>query len=270
MNKHTTPTLIKRPIIAASLAFSLALTCIAQSQVINCIKSSDADWNEAQSWTEGSVPSQNTEEAIINGGLSAVVTSPVEAPIHVKVGNGTTPAPDGTLLISSDFKVTNLSVAVAAQSSGRVEQNAGVVYVQALNLASLAPDPVEATYDVLGGTMSAEVLTIGKMGPATLSLEGKGEVVSVPSALLAGPQSVLRFVGGKDGFPSLNAQGEVTIEPGATLTVVAPGSGTKAGKFTIIQARSPLAENFRVELAGFEAGKARLLENERGVVLEVK
>ncbi len=269
--KHHTPLLpIKKAMTAAMLAATFAVVPAAESQVINCIKSQNATWSDAQSWTEDSVPSQEGETAIINGGLSVTVDAPFEAPIHVKVGNGTTPPPDGSLLITSDFQVTNLSVGVAAQSSGRVEQNAGKVYVQELSLASLAPEPIEATYDLVGGSLSAEILTVGTMGPATLSMSGTGEVVSAPSKLMAGPQSTLRFVGTKDGFPSLGAPGEVAIEPGAVLTVVSPGPNLKRGKFTIIKARAPLADKFSVELSGFDAGKAELLTQEDGVVLEVR
>lgn len=270
MKKHITSSITSTLLPAICLAFGLGLTSVAHSQMVNCIKVANADWNDAQSWTEGSVPSQQGEDAIINGGLSAVVNAPFEAPIHVKVSNGTTPNPDGTLTINESFQVTNLSVAVSAQSSGRVEQTAGTVSVQELSLASLAPEPVEATYDILGGTMSAEVLTIGTMGPATLSLAGNSEMVSVPSKLHAGPQSALRFEGRDSGFPTLSAPGEIMVESGATLTVAAPGSGMKPGKFTLIAAREPLAGKFTVELTGFDAGKAKLLEKEQGVVLEVK
>ena len=270
MKKHHLLAPVKRHVIAAYLLMSCFLISGAESQIINCVKLPNATWSDTQSWTEGNVPSHEGENAIVNGGLSVTVDSPVAAAIDVRIGNGTTPAPDGTLLIASDFQVNNLSVGVAAQSSGRVEQSAGRVYVQELNLAGLAPAPVEATYDILGGSLTAEILTLGTMGPATLSLQGTGELVVVPSKLLAGPQSVLRFAEGNQGFPSLNAQAQVTIEPGATLILVASGSGTKAGKFTIIEASEPLAGSFRVELSGFEPGKARLLENERGVVLEVK
>lgn len=270
MKKHTALLLIKNPIIAASLAFSLLLTCVAESQIINCVRGSNANWNNTESWSTGAVPAQNNENAIINGGASAVVDSPFEAPIQVQVGNGITSAPDGALTINADFRVKDLWVAVAALTSGRVEQNAGVVFLQELCLASNGENPGEATYDVFGGSIDAEVLKLGVMGPATLSLEGNGEVVSIPTKLLAGSQAAIRVVGSKIGFPSLNARGEVTIEPGATLTVVAVGPTVQPGKFTIIQASKPLAGSFEVELVGFEAGKARLLENEPGVLLEVK
>jgi len=268
MKQRTTSTLTKTLLTANCAALLLGFTSPAQSQVAS-IKTPNAIWNDAQSWTEGSVPSQTGEEAVINGGLSATVDSPFAAPIHVKVSNGTTSNPDGTLNIQASFEVTNLYVAVATQSSGRVEQTTGAVSVQELNLASMAPDPLEATYDILGGTLSAESLTIGTMGPGTLNLEGNGEMVSIHSKLLAGPRSAIRFVGREDGFPSLSAPGETVVESGATLTVVAPGSGTRPGKFTLIQAREPLAGRFAVEISGFDPGKARLLENEPGVVLEV-
>jgi hypothetical protein len=48
------------------------------------------------------------------------------------------------------------------------------------------------------------------------------------------------------------------------------GAATKTGKFTLIEANEPLAGKLDVNLADFVAGKATVLENEPGVVIEVK
>lgn len=39
---------------------------------------------------------------------------------------------------------------------------------------------------------------------------------------------------------------------------------------TLVQADQPLAGSFKVDLAGFAAGKVKLLESEPGVVLEIQ
>lgn len=262
---------MQKPIIAVSLVLSLAMTCAAQNQIVNCIAKKNAAWDEASSWQNGSVPSDENEMAIMNGGLSAIVDSPFEAPIRVQVGNGRSPAPDGTLIINSDFRVKSLGVATADGTSGRVEQNAGIVSLEELSLSALNQESLGATYDLIGGKLESEVLRLGVAGPANLNLEGNGEIFTVHMKLLAGSQSAIRLIGTKAGFPSLNAgTAHITIEPGATLTVEGAGAATKPGKFTLIQANEPLAGKLAVNLTGFVAGKATVLENEPGIVLEVK
>ena len=262
---------MKKPIIAASLVLSLAMTCGAQNQVVNCIAKKNAAWSEASSWQNESVPSDENEMAIINGGLSAIVDSSFEAPITVQVGNGKSPAPDGTLIINADFRVKSLGVATADGTSGRVEQSSGTVSLEELSLSALSQDALEATYDLIGGKLETEVLRFGVTGPANINLEGNGEIFTVHMKLLAGSQSAIRLIGTKAGFPSLNAAtAHIIIEPGATLTVEGAGAATKPGKFTVIEANEPLAGKLNVSLAGFVAGKATVLENEPGVVIEVK
>lgn len=271
MNDTTNSFLMKKPIIAGSIAFSLAMACVAQEPTPNCIQRKNADWNDASSWENGAVPSEGNMMAIINGGHSGIVDKPFEAPICVQVSNGTSEPPDGTLTINADFRVKSLAVAVHTQTSGRVEQSAGVVSLEELNLASMVPEAIEATYDLMGGKIETDTLKAGVSGPGNLNLEGTGEVVTVRTRLVAGSQAALRFTGGKAGFPTLNAgAAEITIEPGATLTVAAAGPETKSGKIRLIQADKPLAGSFKVELTGFGAGKAKLLETEPGIVLEVK
>jgi hypothetical protein len=263
--------LIRKSTTAAILAMSLAVTCVAQNFVVTLIQKKKADWNDASSWVDGVMPSQDNEMAIINGGRSAILDSPFEAPIHVQVGNGISEAPDGALTINADFRVKDLAVAVAEGTSGRVEQSAGAVSVEQLSLASISAEALGATYDLIGGKMNTETLKMGVSGPATLNLTGSGEVVTVQSRLLAASQSALHFTGDKVGFPTLNAAAaDITIEPGATLTVESAGPGTKPGKFPLVLAGQPLATSFKVNLVGFGEGKAKLLESEPGIVLEVK
>lgn len=268
---HSTHSIMKNPIITACLVLSgLGMTCVAQEPIINCIQRANADWHDESSWQHDMLPSEG-ELAIINGGHSGFVDQPFEAPIQVQVGNGVSEPPDGALTINADFQVKCLALAIATGTSGRVEQNAGVVSLEELNIASMSADAFEATYDLFGGTIITDVLKLGVAGPATLNLAGSGEVVTVQGRLLAGSQATLRFTGGDSGFPALNATtADITIEPGATLVVEADGAGSQPGKFTLIEAYDPLAASFNVELVGFAAGKASLLQNEPGVVLEVK
>ena len=262
---------IKKPIITTSLVLSLAITCIAESRIINCVAKKNAAWNEASSWQNGSVPSEENEMAIINGTHSAIVDSPVEAPIQVQVGNGKSAPLDGSLTINSDFRVKSLGVAVADGTTGRLEQNEGIISVEELTLSALGQETIEATYDLIGGSLEAEVLKMGISGPANLNVECIGKVVTVGMNLQIGAQSAIRLVGGKAGFPMLDAGDAVTrIIPGATLTVEGAGAATKLGKFTLIKAQEPLAGQINVNLTGFVAGKATVLENELGVVIEVK
>lgn len=262
---------MKKPIITASLVLSLAITCVAQSRIINCVAKKNAAWNEASSWQNELVPSEENEMAIINGTHSAIVDDPVEAPIEVQVGNGKSAPLDGCLTINSDFRVKTLGVAVADGTTGRLEQNAGIISVEELTLSAMGQETLEATYDLIGGSLQAEILKMGISGPANLNVEGNGKVVSVGMKLLVGAQSAIRLIGTKAGFPSLNAAtAHITIEPGATLTVEGAGAATKPGKFTVIEANEPLAGKLNVSLAGFVAGKATVLENEPGVVIEVK
>jgi len=261
---------ITKPLLTASLVLSLSVTCVAED-LINCITKANANWNDESSWQTGSLPSQENEMAIMNGGLSAIVDSPFEAPIRVQVGNGRSPAPDGTLTINADFRVKSLGVATAEGTSGRVEQNAGIVSVEELSLSALSQDALEATYDLIGGSVETEILKMGVTGPANLNLEGHGGLFSVRMKFLVGSQSAIRLVGSKDGFPTLNAgSAQVTIEPGATLTVEGAQEATKPGQFTLIQANEPLAGKLDVNLVGFGEGKATVLESEPGVVIEVK
>jgi hypothetical protein len=262
---------MKKPIFAASLVLSLAMTCVAQNQVVNCIAKKNATWSDASSWQNGSLPSDENELAIINGGFSSIVDSPFEAPIRVQVGNGRTPSPDGTLIINSDFRVKFLGVATADGTSGRVEQSSGIVSLEELSLSALSPEPLGATYDLIGGKLETEMLRFGVTGPANINLEGNGEIFTVHIKFLAGSQSAIRLVGTQAGFPCLNAAtAHITIEPGATLTVEGAGAATKPGKFILIEAKEPLAGKLDVNLTGFVAGKATVLENEPGVVIEVK
>jgi len=271
MNKRTTSNIIKKPFIASALVFSFALTGMAQDFLPNCITKKNANWHEVSSWSKGSLPTQEDKTAIINFGNSVIVDDPVEAPIEVQVGNGKSAPLDGCLTINSDFRVKILGVAVADGTTGRLEQNAGIISVEELTLSAMGQETLEATYDLIGGSLEAEILKMGISGPANLNVEGNGKVVSVGMKLQVGAQSAIRLIGTKAGFPSLNAAtAHIIIEPGATLTVEGAGVATKPGKFTVIEANEPLAGKLNVSLAGFVAGKATVLENEPGVVIEVK
>ena len=263
---------MKNPVIPSFLALvAFAMTCVAQPLAVNCIQRKNADWHDATSWGTNMVPSDNNEMVIINGGTSAFVDQPFEAPIRVQVGNGVSEPPDGTLTINADFRVKSLAVGVHTETSGRVEQNSGNVVVEELNLASVVPEVVIATYDLNGGKVEADTFKAGIAGPAIFNLQGAGEVVTIGNRLTIGSRSTLRFVGGSSGFPMVNASAaDITVEAGATLTVEVTGDGMRPGKFTLIQADQPLAAKFKVELVGVAAGKASLLESEPGVVLEVK
>ncbi|MCX6972454.1 MAG: hypothetical protein NTV93_20215 [Verrucomicrobia bacterium] len=264
--------LFKSPLIAVSVTLGIfAPACLAQETLFDCIIKKNADWNDASSWQNGAIPSEENAMAIINGGHSGIVDQAFEAPISVQVSNGTSEPPDGTLTINADFRVKHLAVAVHTQTSGRVEQSAGVVSVTELSLASLIPEAIDATYDLNGGKLETDTLKAGMAGPGNLNMMGTGEVVTVRQKLVIGSQGALRFTGGNAGFPTVNASAaDITIESGAALTVEAGGPGTKPGKFTLIKADKPLAASFKVDLVGFAAGNAKLLENEPGVVLEVK
>jgi hypothetical protein len=106
------------------------------------------------------------------------------------------------------------------------------------------------------------------MGPGALSIKGAGEVVTVSRKSEIGSQSTLRFLGSAAGFPTMSF-GTYTIEPGASLEVEGD-KAVKPGKYTLLLADEPLASRFNANLTGFAAGKAKLLENEPGIVLEVK
>jgi hypothetical protein len=268
MNKLITPNLIKKPIIATALVFSLALTGIAQDFSPNCFIKKNASWHEDGNWSKGRMPTQEDKTAIINIGSSAIVDEPVEEIINVGVGNGNSAQPDGTLTINADFNVIEISVAGHATSSGRVEQNSGVVTLKMLSLASLHPDPIEATYELEAGKVETQNLKVGTMGPGILSLKGIGEIVSVALKSEIGPNAILRFLGSAAGFPTMSF-GTCTIDPGASLQIEGD-KAIKPGKYALILADAPLAGRFNVNLTGFAAGKAKLLENEPGLVLEVK
>jgi hypothetical protein len=262
---------MKNTIIAASIAWSsLAVTGFAQETTDNWIVKKNANWHDAGSWKNGAVPMEEGRAAVINLGRSSVVDEPFDAPINVWIENGSEASPDPNLTINADFQVTGISLASVTGTPCIVEQNAGNVSLKALSLASMSPDSIDATYDLKGGKLETDTINVGLMGPGNLNLKGAGEVVTVRRKLAIGSRASLRFTGGKAGFPTVNAGAEVTIEPGAALTVEAGGPGTKPGKFTLIQADQPLAASFKVELAGFAAGNAKLLESEPGIVLEVK
>lgn len=257
--------------IVIATAFGVfAPACIAQEPNFSVVQGKNADWHNEDSWNTKMVPQDAGQAVIINTGNSVIVENPVDTQIYVRVGNSNYEQPDGTLIIMADFQVESISVAGHSGSTGRVEQIAGVVTVKEINLASGYPDSIDAIYDLDGGTLTAETIKIGLMGPAALTMRGSGETVIVERTLEVGSHTALRFSGGKAGFPTLIAGIEVIIEPGATLTVEATDAETKSGKLTLIQADQPLASSFKVDMVGFAPGTARLLENEPGVVLEIK
>jgi hypothetical protein len=264
MNSYT----INKPIIAASLIFSFALPGMAEEYSQNCFTKKNASWNEDGNWSKGRMPIEEDKTVIMNFGSSAIVDQPFEGKIDVVVGNGNSAQPDGTLIINADFNVGDARVASHSSSSGRIEQISGVVTLNMLSLASTTPDATEATYDLEAGKLETKNLKLGTMGPGALSIKGAGEVVTVSRKSEIGSQSTLRFCGSSTGFPTMSF-GTYTIEPGASLEV--EGDKTvKPGKYTLILADEPLAGRFNVNLTGFAAGKAQLLENEPGLVLEVK
>jgi hypothetical protein len=264
MNSYT----INKPIIAASLVFSFALPGMAQEFSPNCFTKKNASWHEDGNWSKGRMPTQEDKTAIINVGNSAIVDQPVEEIINVGIGNSPHGDPDGILTINADFKVIEIGVAGHATSTGRVEQYAGLVSLKMLSLASSNPDAKEATYELAGGKLETQNLKIGTLGTGILSLKGTGEVVSISLKSEIGSQAILRFCGSAAGFPTMSF-GTYTIEPGASLEVEGD-KAVKPGKYTLILADEPLAGRFNVNLTGFAAGKAQLLENEPGLVLEVK
>ena len=264
MNSYT----INKPIIAASLVFSFALPGMAQDFSPNCITKKNANWHEVSSWSKGAMPTQDDKAVVINFGSSAIVDQPFEGMIDVVVGNGNSAQPDGTLIINADFNVVDVRVASHSSSSGRIEQISGVVTLNMLSLASTTPDATEATYDLEAGKLETKNLKIGTMGPGALNIKGAGEVVTVSRKSEIGSQSTLRFLGSAAGFPTMSF-GTYTIEPGAALEVEGD-KAVKPGKYALILADEPLADRFNVNLTGFAAGKAKLLENETGIVLEVK
>jgi hypothetical protein len=268
MNKYITPNMINKPIIAASLVFSFALPGMAQEFSPNCIAKKNANWHDVSSWSKGAMPTQDDKAVVINFGTSAIVDEPVEEIIDVVVGNGNSAHPDGTLIINADFNVVDVRVASHSSSSGRVEQNSGVVTLNMLSLASTTAEATEATYDLEAGTLETKYLKLGTMGPGALSIKGAGEVVTVSRKSEIGSQSTLRFCGSAAGFPTMSF-GTYTIEPGASLEVEGD-KAVKPGKYTLLLADEPLASRFNVNLTGFAAAKAKLLENEPGLVLEVK
>jgi len=268
MNKHTTPNIIKKPLIASALVFSFTFTGMAQDFSPNCFIKKNASWHEDSNWSKGRLPTQDDRTAIINIGSSAIVDQPVEEIINVGVGNGNSAQPDGILTINTDFNVIEIGVAVHATSSGRVEQNSGGVTLKMLSLASTHPDPIEAAYELEAGKLETQNLKIGMMGPGILSVKGSGEVVSVAVKSEIGSQATLRFCSSTKGFPTISL-GTYTIDSGAALEVQGD-KAVKPGKYALVLADEPLAGRFNVSLLGFTAGKASLLENEPGVVLEVK
>lgn len=268
INKRTTSNINKKPFIATALVFSFALTGMAQEFSPNCLTKKNANWHADSSWSKGRLPIQEDTTAIINFGNSVIVDQPVEEAINVGVGNGPTGDPDGVLNINADFKVISIRVAGHADATGRVEHYAGLVSLDMLSLSSSNPGAKEATYELDGGKVETQNLNIGAMGAGILSLKGSGEVVSISRKSEIGASSILRFVSSAAGFPTMSF-GTYTIESGASLEVEGDKS-VKPGKYTLILADEPLAGRFNVNLTGFAAGKANLLQNEPGIVLEVK
>ena len=264
MNSYT----INKPLIAASLIFGFALTGMAQEFSPNCFTKKNASWHEDSNWSKGRMPTQEDKTAVINVGNNAIVDQPVEEIINVGVGNSPHGDPDGILTINADFKVIEIGVAGHATSTGRVEQYAGLVSLKMLSLASSNPDPKEATYELVGGKLEMQNLKIGTLGTGILSIKGAGEVVTVSRKSEIGSQAILRFCGSAAGFPTMSF-GTYTIEPGTSLEVEGD-KAVKPGKYTLILADEPLAGRFNANLTGFAAGEAQLLENEPGLVLEVK
>ena len=260
MNSYT----INKPLIAASLIISFALPGMAQDFSPNFITKKNANWHEVSSWSKGAMPTQDDKAVVINFGSSAIVDQPFEGMIDVVVGNGNSAQPDGTLIIDADFNVVDIRVASLSASSGRVQQISGVVTLNSLLLVSTTAHEIEATYDLEGGTLETKYLNLA----GALSIKGAGEVVTVSRKSEIGSQSTLRFLGSAAGFPTMSF-GTYTIEPGAALEVEGD-KAVKPGKYALILADEPLADRFNVNLTGFAAGKAKLLENEPGIVLEVK
>ncbi len=261
------PNSITKSITVASVVFSFALSLTAQDSASNRFSKKNASWHDDINWSKGSVPSQR-DRVIINLGNKVTVNEPVDEAISVGVGNGHTANPDGTLIINTDFKVTSLGLAGHPGSSGRVEQYGGIVTVKLLTLASTNPDSKEASYQLEGGKVETQDFKIGTMGAGIFSIKGTGEVVSIALKSEIGSQATLRFCGSTAGFPTMGF-GTYSIEPGASLEVEGDKT-TKPGKYALILADEPLAGRFNVSLLGFAAGKAKLLEGEPGVVLEVK
>lgn len=256
--------MINKPLIAASLIFSFALPGMAEEYSQNCFNKKNASWNEDGNWSKGRIPIEEDRTVVLNFGAAAIVDQPFEGKIDVVVGNGNSAQPDGTLIIDSDFNVVDIGVRSLSASSGRVEQISGVVTLNMLSIASTTPDEIEATYDLEGGKLEAKYLNLA----GALSIKGAGEVVTVSRKSEIGSQSTLRFLGSAVGFPTMSF-GTYTIESGASLEV--EGDKTvKPGKYALILADEPLAGRFNVNLTGFASEQATLLENEPGIVLEVK
>ena len=264
MNKHTTPNMINKPIIAACVICSFVLPGMAEEYSQNIFTKKNASWNEDGNWSKGRMPIEEDKTVIMNFGCSAIVDQPFEGKIDVVVGNGNSAQPDGTLIIDADFNVVDIRVASLSASSGRVQQISGVVTLNSLLLVSTTAHEIEATYDLEGGTLETKYLNLA----GALSIKGAGEVVTVSRKSEIGSQSTLRFLGSAAGFPTMSF-GTYTIEPGASLEVEGD-KAVKPGKYTLLLADEPLASRFNVNLTGFAAGKAKLLENEPGLVLEVK
>jgi len=259
------------PIRAAALAFGfVATTCVANERP-NCFKGHHADWHDENNWSDKVAPNQSGDSFVINQGNSAVVSAPFDGPIRLTVGNSRHSNPSGILTLNADFQIEILRLAIEQNASGLVQQTAGRSTFKTLLLASglQGHEPTEAIYNLEGGTLSADDIQIGLTGPASLNLSGSGEVVTAQKKLQIGSHAQLGFKGGKAGFPSVNGV-VVTVEPGAVLRVESDGTATKPGKFMLIHADLPLATDFQVEWVGFAEGKAKLLENEPGIVLEVK
>ncbi len=265
MNTHTH--IMKKIVLAASFVLSLALTSPAQSDSLNSFTKKSGLWHDPSNWGTGSIPSSEAGRIIISQGVVSV-EEPVLEDINVaiyKAGEG-----ECTLAISSDFQVTNLGIAPWAASTGRIEQMGGTVTARLLMIAHNRPEMEagEGEYSLEAGKLEAHNLHLGTTGRGVLSLKGTGPVASVGNESVIGPQSTLRFYGTKAGFPTLSL-GLFDIQPGATLEIDCDAT-VKPGKHQIILADEPLAGLFQLQITGSGAGRAKVLEKESGVVLEVK
>ena len=146
----------------------------------------------------------------------------------------------------------------------------GTVTARLLMIAHNRPDMEagEGEYSLEAGKLEAHNLHLGTTGRGVLSLKGTGPVASVGNESMIGPKSTLRFYGTKAGFPTLDL-GLFNIQPGATLEIDCDAT-VKPGKYPIIVAGEPLAGLFNLQITGSGAGRAKVLEKQPGIVLEVK
>lgn len=267
MLQHYSPRVWKVLGLASGIAWS-SLGGVWAVELVS-LQKDDAQWSDGTAWSLQAVPTESNQRVVVNAGKSVTVDSAFNAPVQVVVGNSQDASPDGRLLITADFEVATIEVAVMPGSSGSVQQTGGAVMAGELHLASTHPDSTEAVYNLDGGNLSVQVVKMGVMGPGILSMRGNGEVVAVRKNLLIGNRGEIRFIGGKAGFPSINP-GNLTIDSGAVVSVEVDETGAAPGKYTLVQADKPLASSFQVNLVGFGGADATILEGENGLVLEVK